>query len=271
MRIQRETEQIIPHVTPELTVEHGGEQSTLDMLADISSTENSWRTFFLIEAERHMPNYSTWLFLKPAKPRNPKPPYLVGYGIFQPEKRIDTYSGVSSQRFVDQRFITLLKQEFQNFSDAFEYGNIAFEIKSGSDEAKTDGISKVCKDVTIATHAMTMETAKRSTLSGEDGVANKVFFIPIVVTTAKIGIAETNVERIPLDTGTIEPQNFNVDDKPWMVYEYTVPANLLLPMEAGRYTWSSEREDRLRRRHVFIVNANHYTEFLQRMSATNFA
>lgn len=271
-KIQHETEQIIENIVPELPVEYGQIHHKLDLLAETSSKDKRlpWRAFFLIDAKRHLSDYTTWLFLTPEHPRSPPPPYLIGYGVFSSLKEVDVYSSIDVGMVPTKLHLSLVKQEFDKFSDGLEYGNIPFEIRSGSDKAKNDAIAGVCNAVTIATHAMAIETVNRSRKSGKDGVENRAFFIPIVVTTAKLKLAEASANDIPLTTGMIEPQNLRISDEKWLVYEHSLPGHLLLPMEASNYTWDSSREDRLRRRHIFIVNAEHYSEFLQKLRGTEF-
>jgi hypothetical protein len=142
-----------------------------------------------------------------------------------------------------------------------QIGNMAIEVKLSESKHRMEQLTEVSKKVVVATHGMAMELEKR-TQSDRESRDDTVFFIPVIVTTAKLLVADADVSKVALSDGKLAKQGLDLKDVPWAVYEYPLTAELLLPVNTGSKRWSSEREDYLRRRHIFVVNSEHLKEFL---------
>ena len=143
-------------------------------------------------------------------------------------------------------------------------GNIGVEVKLSERKHRMQELTEVSKDVVVATHGMAMEIEKRSQ-KDEASREEKVLFVPVIVTTAKLFIADADVSKVALSNGTLAPEGFELKPVPWLVYECALTADLLLPVNSGSDKWSSQREDILLRRHILIANGDRLKDFLEKL------
>ena len=170
------------------------------------------------------------------------------------------YASQASRKSGAALSLALIPCPFSRLSP-LNVGNIGIEMKLSEFKHRMEQLTEVAKDVVTATHGMAMELEKRAR-KDEKSRDDTVFFVPVIVTTAKLFIARADVTKVALTDGKLAIEGFELQELPWLVYEYSLPAELLLPVNAGSDRWSSEREDILRRRHILIVNSEHLQQFL---------
>jgi hypothetical protein len=263
MRVAKEARQVFSAVSEEVAFEYGGRPAKLDVLAE-KLLFGSVRGFFFIESKRHLHDYSSWIFLTPEVKR-PIPPYLLGFGLFDPSVVLDEfYELAQTIGDTDKRprpRLTILNRGFPDINMEVDY--IGIEVKrSESNKHQMEDLTGACKDVITATHGMAMEVMKRSY---EDKMTREEtsLFIPVVVTTANLFIAKADINKIALSDGKLADQGLELKSVPWLIYEYSLTADLLLPVNMGSQRWSSKREDLLRRRHILIANSDELPKFLK--------
>lgn len=261
MRVAKEVREVFDNVTEELPFEHGGRTSKLDVLAEIAS--NSLRAFIFIETKRHSHDFNSWIFFSPLV-KKAEFPHILGFGEFSKSIIVDPfYASSASSKSGKALNLSLIAYPFSELG-TLDIGYIGIEVKLYQSKHHMEDLTGVSKDVVTATHGMALEIEKRARkdeLSREESV----LFVPVIVTTAQLFIATADVSKVALNSGKLEKKGLNLKPVSWLVYEYSLTADLLLPVNTGSERWSSTREDNLRRRDILIVNSEKLTEFLQKL------
>ena len=136
----------------------------------------------------------------------------------------------------------------------------------------------------------TIEDAAIQVLSGTTGFAteqlrqrlksgtnpnSKVFFFPVIVTTARLYVANYRTDRIDLESGTISRDNVEFGDGElpeegrWVLLNY--PANQALALAgvpAGLKSSDPSVLDEYKIRSIYIVNAKSLLAFFDRLNRT---
>jgi len=264
MRVAKEARQRFDRVIEEVAFEHGGRPAKLDVLAEKRLFQNV-RGFFLIECKRHLPDYKSWIFLTPEVKRE-RPPYLLGFGEFHSSIILEEFYQPPAPTMFQSAtnpILALLMRGFPHLT--FELGYIGLEVRLSQSKYVMEQLTGVCKDVVTATHGMAMEIEKRSR-TDKTTFEEPVLFFPVVITTANLFTAKADIAKIALGDGKLAEDGFELRPVPWLVYEYSLTADLLLPVNLGSETWNSSREDRLRRRHILIANSEHLGDFLKNLA-----
>lgn len=93
-------------------------------------------------------------------------------------------------------------------------------------------------------------------------LSKKILFIPIVVTTADLYIAEYDPQKVDPKSGKIKEEDINfIGPKSWLTYEFSLPDYLKHTGERDYIT--EERMIKNERVTTFIVNSEHWKEFLE--------
>ncbi len=197
--------------------------------------------------------------------REPSPPYILAFGLFRKSnvkyKIIDPfYSSVSHESGAALN-LSLIRYDFPRLS-SLEIGNIGIEVKLSEEKQRMEDLTRVSKQVVIATHGMAMEIENRAK---SDKISREeiYFFIPVIVTTAKLFIADADISKVEMNNGKLELEGLKLNEVDWVVYEYPITAKLLLPVNTCSDRWDLKREDNLRRRHIFVVNSEKFKNFLE--------
>lgn len=264
MRVAKEVDDVFDIVKEEIPFEHNRQTSKLDALAEISN--DHFRAFIFIEAKRHSHDFNSWIFFRPERTRKPPPPYILAFGVFKPSEIVDGfYASSVSNKSGAALNLALVPYQFSKLG-SLEVGYIGIEVKLSESKHRLQDLTEVSKDVVIATHGMAMEIEKRA--PKDKRIREEVhFFIPVIVTTAKLFLAGADLSKVALSDGKISQDGLNLQEVPWLVYEFPLTAELLLPVNAGSERWDSVREDDLRKRHIFVVNSENLREFLVRLKS----
>lgn len=261
MRVAKEVREIFDNVTEELAFEHGGRSSKLDILAEISNDQ--LRAFIFIETKRHSHDFNSWIFFSPLL-RKPEFPYILGFGRFAKSIVVDSfYASSASTKSGEALNLSLISYPFSELG-TLDIGYIGIEVKLSESKHRMEELTGVSKDVVTATHGMAVEIEKRAR-KDEATRGESVLFVPVIVTTAELFIANADLSKVALNDGKLEKEGLELKPMPWLVYEYALTADLLLPVNMGSDRWDSRREDNLRRRHIIIVNSNSLKDFLQKL------
>jgi len=263
MRVAKEAREVFNIVEEEIAFEYRAETAKVDVLAEVSYllVEGCFRAFVLIESKRHSHDYSSWIFFQPEVARKPAPPYVLAFGSFKHDECLDRfYSSSASSKSGAALTLGLMVYPFSRLAP-LDVGYIGIEVKVSESKHRMEELTEVAKKVVTATHGMAMELEERARKNKESREDITVL-VPIVVTTAKLFIAQADISKVALSDGKLAKEGLGLEDRPWIVYEYSLPAQLLLDVNTGRDRWDSEREDLLSRRHIFVVNSEHLREFL---------
>jgi hypothetical protein len=150
---------------------------------------------------------------------------------FAPSVIADTFYASSASTNSGKSFnLALVSFPFSQLG-SLEIGNIGIEVKLSESKHRMQELTGVSKDVVTATHGMAMEIVKRAQQGA--GGEHSFLFIPVVVTTAKLFMANTDVSKVALSNGTLAKEGLELKRLPWLVYEYALTADLLLPVNMG--------------------------------------
>jgi len=267
MRVAKEARQLFDTVTEEVAYEHGGRAAKLDILAEKMLFQDV-RGFFFIECKRHLHDYNSWIFIRPEVQR-PRPPYVLGFGVFPPTIILEEFFEPLNPEIDGSQTkptLAILTRGFR-YLESLELGYIGLEVKLSESKHRMEELTGVCKDVVAATHGMAMEVVKRSA-TDKATREEPVLFTPVVITTANLYVARTDLTKISLSDGKLAVEGLELKQVPWLIFEYSLNADLLLPVNLGSEKWSSNREDRLRRRHILIANSEHVGKFLSGLAGS---
>ena len=82
-----------------------------------------------------------------------------------------------------------------------------------------------------------------------------VLYIPLVVTTASLHVLEYEPRNIDWNSGTIDSNKLNIQDRQWIHYEFPLPYSLRTRIDNNLKG--------LVKRPSFIVNSNNFPEFIK--------
>jgi hypothetical protein len=260
MRVAHEVRQTFDNVREELPLEYGERSSKLDVLAEVS--RGPLRVFIFIETKRHAHDFNSWIFFSPMS--KSEFPYILGFGQFPKSIIVDRFYASSAATKSGQALdLSLLSYPFRGLGP-LDIGYIGIEVKLSGRKHRMEELTGVSKDVVTATHGMALEIEKRA-LKDEASREESVLFIPVVITTAKLFIARADVSKVALKDGKLETKGLELRPLPWLVYQYALTTDLLLPVNTGSQRWNSLREDNLRRRDILVVNSDSLTDFLHKL------
>jgi len=136
-------------------------------------------------------------------------------------------------------------------SDKFECLNQGFEINNMLGSLNRDQNEIIYKSLLQSNTGLKSFTEKTADLSLPPH--NKALFIPVVVTTADLYIAEYGPADVSIPSGEISPDDITYIKRPWVIYQFPLPD--YLSYIDGKLIYSP----------TFVVNANGWEDFLKKV------
>ena len=239
-----------------------GHESTLDIRAEMSYGDGRLLTL-LIECKKNNPEFVDWIFF--SKPHSAGLSQFIAPGISCP-------TATSTGKPERHKLRPMLKELYFDMpltDDAREtrgdYQNIRQQIKT---KTANDSISSGAHQIALATQAIFVEEGSNnlpsSPIKGASRrVVEKQVLFPVIVTTARLRLCNFEPNHVSASERTIAYDKVTLTETPYLIFQYPLPVHLhldkghLLLLSSTRYAASIVRMD------MFIVNSNHFTEFLQ--------
>ncbi|MFC1789488.1 hypothetical protein ACFLYY_00750 [Patescibacteria group bacterium] len=255
-----------------------GKSSSIDILAVKFPFEGSFKgsrmeaspsifhglTLFFIECKRSDPKIKDWIFDKGSGELR-APTFFTK--IFK-ETGKDFY-GLNNKISRNGSIGKIGGKIIQN-SDSFFQG---IEIKSNMTGVNRNEHETIYKSLLQANHAMNALFCKSKVypldiegLHFPKDKFGKILFLPIVVTTANLHVAEYDPKNVDLDTGTIKKENISLSEpKPFIVFDFSLPDYLKHSGEEKLDLLDNKFVEKMlnvERSTTVIVNSKHWKEFL---------
>jgi len=232
-------------------------------------------TFAIVECKRADPIYKKWLFSELEVNKRSSPMCQV--------LSLQTPSLISSASPLDIKFSV----EQKDFDVPTYIARTSIEVncgslspRSGQNNQNILGLSR------RSSSPQNIENAFCQVLTGLSGFAKeqkdqslrshegvKLFFIPIVVTTASLYLAHYKAQDIDLSTGKINRNKVvfgqnahDLEQQNWVLVEYGV-SNYTTPPSIPDNVVSTDPHQLLKykMRSIFVVNSTHLTEFFKKL------
>jgi len=230
--------------------------------------------FALVECKRADPVYTSWLFaeLEPGK-RN--------YSICQ-VLSIECLSSSSNTTKIINRKIeekefdvdAYIAKSFVEVKDhSIHAGNKQINQMNGNSlrrNSNPQNIENAFGQVLRGLSAFALEQLSQRFKSNE---TFRIFFIPIVVTTASLYLAHYKAQDISLTNGKIDRNNVvfgqqgnSLEKQNWVLVNYGASENIALSSIPDGYVGTEPNEllKKYKMRSIFVVNSTHLTEFFKK-------
>lgn len=253
-----------------------GKSSSADILALKIPARNRHQWFnglvlFSIECKRANPEIKNWVFSKdPSKEDAVLPTYLLKIVKEKEVGHIKLFEHTIKKEGV---FPGLGYNSLENLDcclHGVEFNNDLTNINRNQNEI-------IYKSLLQTNHALNALFCKFKYpfpnieglyFPGEEEI-NKILFLPIVITTANLFIANYDPIKVDFKTGKIDQKDIKFNGpRKWLTYEFPLPDYLkhsgeisCIPgQETTKILINAERIT------TFIVNSEHWAEFLQKFS-----
>lgn len=200
-----------------------GHESTLDVWADYR-LDKKWLSL-LIESKKNDPRFVDWVFL-PARGREGGPISLSGVDIQKPAGRA---ADIKVVRMIDierkDRPLAPIANEARELRGEYE------DVKRNEiTRTSTKAIGDAAYQVALATHAIIDEQFRGvRALRGDanfGSVWERRLFMPVIVTTANLYVADFDPAAVDPETGAIPHKAVALTPMSWLWYLYPVPRHL---------------------------------------------
>ena len=231
-----------------------GQETKIDIVLQEAVDRSLPKLCAVVECKRADPEYVYWLFGAPGLPSGNAEPYLttLEYTEDRPGVLSEIVAYVSRPTFLLDAYVA------QNW----------MEVKK-----RTKGKTSTPQNI---------ENAFVQVLTGAGGLANeqrlqshrkrsvfKVSFIPVVITTASLYVAQYEIRDVDEKTGRIAkdkvlfgPKDQGPDEEPWVLVNYGVGEALAQPEIPRDYNGVDPAElYEFKQRSIFVVNSQHISEF----------
>lgn len=238
-------------VATELPVSYGRFDTRIDIL--LRMIQMSSIELMVFECKRVNPKYGVWCFA-----RSPRP--FPGYTEGQ--------LAIAAVRKPDDGDVDIETRGHTYCPNCYHIG---FVMKSDSAIGDAhpvsndrDSIEMACSQVCLGTAGLVQGLIDGDYLPHSEHVTS-FHVLPIIVTTAKLYATNVDLSETEISTGKIELSEGDVDEKPWIVYQYMLSPSRILQVNRthGR---SSDVIDSMSGdavRSVIIVNAESMGSFTQ--------
>ncbi len=230
-------------------------ESRLDVYAQIRPRFYPTRRIcLLIECKKANPDFVDWIFF----------PKFPSFGLPKISFLLTTCIQNDNKEFLPKHIYETRPNESFLFSDEARearssYKNISNNIKTKTSNA---AITEAAYQVTLATHAIADEHYKNIQNAQNRVPESTHLYLPIIVTTANLFLCEFDPDTTEIETGEIEYQQINMKPIDRLIYEYPVPPHLQIKSDDWLAPEEIGKVDRLVRRHILVVNSNHFESTL---------
>jgi hypothetical protein len=206
--------------------------------------------------------YLEWMFFSEANPRSALSPFIA--------PAVSCLTATSGkERNILRPMLKDLYLEVPVADEARETRGDYKSVKDGSKKTKTanDSISSAAHQVALATQAIFLEEASNNLPDIPiKGAARrrveKQVFMPVIVTTAQLHLCEFDPADISPSEGVIPYDKVKITEKPYLIFKYPLPVHLQMDKGHLLFLSSQNKVDFLVRMSIFVVNSNHFDEFL---------
>lgn len=224
-----------------------------------NSDSDSPELWALIECKRADPEFVYWLFGSPGLPFGDASCSALGFSCL---------STRSDEPFCIRKLV-----------EPLHFGISTYDAKNWT-EVKRDSSRRISNTENI-------EKAFAQVLTGTAGFAEehleqrykhrhtfKTFFIPIVITTAKLYVAEYKPKDVDLETGTISKEKVHLSPKgqppeelEWMLIDYGAGENVAPSIIPEDYMCldPGKLQEEYKTRSIFVVNAKSIISFFSKL------
>ncbi len=252
-----------------------GKSSSIDILAlknfsaDDFSANRPPKFFdglilFFIECKRADPKVKDWIFTK--DPGGLKLPTFFTKTLIPANSPHGLYYEIA-------RNVCFPNLNYKRTAD-LDFCLQGTEFKSGLTDINRDKDEIIYKPLLQANHALNAIFRKSAIYPPQiEGLnfplkkTEKILFLPVVVTTANLYVANYNPKEVDSKTGKIEEKNISFGEpKPYITYEFPLPDYLKY---SGKKTYNTfERREieellDIERSTTFIVNSEYWEKFLK--------
>jgi len=219
-------------------------EGNVDIVATYKlSTRQNCLVCFVIECKRVYKNYKSWVFERDETAKRMNFPYVYYDGAQNLPIRYDVDVILPSLQYLSET-------DYDQASNVFEFNTTG---KPNSD--KTDKPYIAMKQANAGLTGMANSPTRPMDIAGTPRV-NRIFFVPIVVTTADLFVASYNPQKIAIHTGTIEASELNLVQKNWVEFLFPLPTDLQIRGNVGNVQGTPPSK-----RITYVVAASHLAEF----------
>lgn len=241
-----------------------GEQSTLDVYAQLD--KQTIKLTLLVECKKNNPEFIDWVFFAHSKVDRAK--HFSGLMVYNQVTTGEKWTTMSS-------ISPMISLDWVVTSDAWETRGKYKDYQKG-DKTKTSNaaITHAAHQIALATRAIFGEEIENATfLSKSLSVSEKPYehqiLIPTVVTTAKLYTCSFEPKDINAKTGEISWDSVKLQEQPYLLYEYPLPAHFKSVPVDRVGVLKSGNKDFGTRMDILVVNSEKLPEFLQRLEGGN--
>ncbi len=244
-------------------VTYGGANSNLDIWADSGRTWASTRAVLLIECKKNNHGFIDWIFFRQPRHR-PSASYIQMIQLRQNMNETSIWE--------IRRELRPLKHDLIIADEARETKGDYLKIRNQQDRTKTSNmaITDAATQISIATQALieqeynVIEDARNN--HREFLSYFQHFFLPTIVTTAKLFTCEFQDADVNLTTGEIPLDKVKLVPCPFLIYDYPIPPALQTLPKAMNLSYTRDTLKQLARMPIFVVQSEAFPMFLERLT-----
>ncbi len=214
-----------------------GLSGSMDLLAVYADSRKSF--CFSIECKRVLPDAKCWVFFKT------KEDAARAYFVCLSEGPTGTH--------VQRVGLTLSRLAYTSLDD-YELCNRVFELNEDLKNLNKRREEKAYRSLLQANHGLvaTLVGKRADLVKMSNGSKKPMYFVPIVLTTARLYLAKFDSGKIDVATGQVLANGADYEEKRWIECEFGLPDYLASPTG-----------DLFRRRSTFVVNSLNVREFFE--------
>lgn len=219
--------------------------------------KNGVEAYAIVECKRANPEYSYWLFGTP------------DYGL--PEEFHGVYLPPSGTADLRAKFH---KTPIQLYSPVpMSWMEVRKGRKANQRASVPQTIEDAATQVLLGTTGVATEQLKQR--SKVDSYHNRVYFFPVVLTTARLFVANYSTDDIDIASGMIAQDKVEFsggsepDEQRWVLINYPASESLALAgIPESLHSTNPADLDQYKLRSIFVVNANHLVNFFSQLNRT---
>ena len=244
-----------------------GEQSTLDIYAQLQ--KKTILLTLLIECKKNNPGFIDWVFF-------PHQIYLRKHNHFSGLMIANSHPENPEVNWKSSTMIgPMISLKWIPTSDAWETrGNYQQYKRNDKTKTSNNAIYNAAHQVALATRSIFGEEVNNNKILSARNVGisapyDNQIFIPVIVTTAKLFTCSFSPKDVNQKTGEIPIAKVNLQEQPYVLYEYPIPANLHLPPLDMVEALKTGNKDFGTRMDILVVNSSRFVEFLLKLEKGN--
>ena len=226
-----------------------GQPGTIDFLALMAKSSDPVAIMLIVECKRASDKIKHWVF--PEVPSDMKDSTLFISSCPREEngKREIIEYVEHSLKFPDLGYSTI-HSSYEALTQGFE-ANERLNINRDTSEK----IYVPLRQVNTGLKAVIHKTIGFKTIRTDE--LSRILYLPVVVTTANLYLAKFNFSDISISTGEVAKDKISYVEKDWVSYQFPLPDYL------------AYINGLIAKTATFIVNANHWEEFLDKVTSVS--